>query len=632
MDLAAEDVIFAAPFPSEHLRRADGRLGLATFPNPSGVPLMEAARRLVEAGADGFGRTSPILFAGTAPLGARVAPPPLPEAAPDPTVLDTLDADAAVVPLDGDPTPARIRVARLDDGGPFGAPNLLVLLPEQGRPLRAGTRYAAFVRRSLGDEAGAPLGVSAVMAALAAGDPPETLTPAAAEAYRAAVERLATLGVDPEALAGLAVFTTGDPSAPLRGWLEAARTQDPPALEGPVTLREVFDGFCVYTSTVTFADYQEGRPPFETEGGAIQLDDAGRPIVQRRARARLVLTVPRAPMPPGGFPLVVFARTGGGGDRPLVDRGPRRAAGAPDVPGTGPARELAVMGLAGLSVDGPNGGPLRNPSGGDEQFLVINVTNPAALRDNLRQSALELALALDVAATLSPSAAGCPGLVATSGAARLDLTRPALMGHSMGATIAPLALAIEPRFAGAVLAGAGASWIENIVYKRSPLPVAGVAELLIGYTALGRRVSSFDPAVGLVQWAGEAADPPVYGDALRAGATHVLVFQGIDDSYIPPPVANPLHLTFDAALAAPALDDDYLAQRGGAPVPLPYQPTDGAPLRLVVPHAEDGIEDGHEVMYQLDGPKLQYRCFLADVAAGRPPRVVPGDAPGCDAP
>jgi hypothetical protein len=585
----------------------------------------------VEADADGFGLTSSIVFAGTAPLGARVAPPPLPEARPDPAVLAALEADVAVVPLDGDATPARLRVARIDDGGPFGAPNLLVLLPEQGRPLRPRTRYAAFVRRSLGDGEGATLGVSATMAAIAAGDPPASLSPAAAEAYAAAIERLAALGVDPEALAGLAVFTTGDPAAPLRRWLDTARARDPPALEAPPTLRAVHDGFCVYTSTVTFADYQEGRPPFETEGGAIRLGADGQPIVQRRARARLVLTLPRAPMPSGGFPLVVFSRTGGGGDRPLVDRGRRATAGARDVPGTGPARELAAMGLAALSIDGPNGGPLRNPSGGDEQFLVINVTNPVALRDNLRQSALELALALDVAARLSPSAEGCPGLVAAGGAARLDLTHPSLMGHSMGATIAPLALAIEPRFAGAVLSGAGASWIENIVYKRSPLPVAGVAELLIGYTAIGRRISSFDPAVGLVQWAGEPADPPVYGDALRAGGAHVLILQGIEDSYIPPPVATPLHLTFDAALAAPALDDGYLAQRPGALVPLPAEPTGAAPLRLVAQHAEDGIEDGHEVMYQLDAPKRQFRCLLADVAAGRAPRVVRGDAAGCPA-
>ena len=51
---------------------------------------------------------------------------------------------------------------------------------------------------------------------------------------------------------------------------------------------------------------------------------------------------------------------------------------------------------------------------------------------------------------------------------------------------------------------------------------------------------------------------------------------------------------------------------------------------VVVQHPEDGVEDGHEVVFQTEPPKHQYRCFLASFAAGRTP-VVPADAPA-DAP
>ena len=42
---------------------------------------------------------------------------------------------------------------------------------------------------------------------------------------------------------------------------------------------------------------------------------------------------------------------------------------------------------------------------------------------------------------------------------------------------------------------------------------------------------------------------------------------------------------------------------------------------VVVQHPEDGIEDGHEVVFQTESPKRQYRSFLEGFARGRP--IVP---------
>ena len=86
-------------------------------------------------------------------------------------------------------------------------------------------------------------------------------------------------------------------------------------------------------------------------------------------------------MPEAGYPLVVFVRTGAGRERPLVDRGVWDEDGELIEAGSGPARNFAAAGFAGISVDGPHGG-LRNVTGGDEQFLVYNLGNPAATRDN----------------------------------------------------------------------------------------------------------------------------------------------------------------------------------------------------------------------------------------------------------
>jgi hypothetical protein len=356
-------------------------------------------------------------------------------------------------------------------------------------------------------------------------------------------------------------------------------------------------------------------------------------------KARAVLTVPRAAMPAAGYPAVVFSRTGAGGDRPLVDRGVQAMTGGPaDAPDTGPALEFARAGFAAISIDGPLGG-LRNPTGGDEQTLIFNIANPGAIRDNIRQSALELVLAAGILSSLQVDTHDCSGSAASS---HFDPGHLALFGHSMGATIAPLALAFEPRFGAAILSGEGGSWLSNILYKEKPLAVRPLAEALVGYPAIGRTLTEGDPALSLVQWAAESADPPVYGTRI-AGARHVLMVQGIVDHYILPPMANASSLAFGLDLAGTPLDDAASSPATGAAELAPFTPLGkllplsgrsaialpakgnvpsvagtGGVTAVVVQHAGDGLEDGHEVVFQRPEPKYQYRCFLATYVKGGP--------------
>jgi hypothetical protein len=344
-------------------------------------------------------------------------------------------------------------------------------------------------------------------------------------------------------------------------------------------------------------------------------------------------------MPAAGFPIVVFSRTGGGGERPLVDRGVQAMSGGPAItPGTGPAMYFAKAGFAGSSIDGPHGG-LRNVTKGDEQFLMFNIGNPRALRDNVRQSAAELVLQAHVLEGISIDVSGCPGVTnTTDGMAHFDTSIAALMGHSMGATIAPLSLAFEPRFLAGILSGAGGSWIENVIYKQKPLAVKGIAEILVGIAGEG-ELTEHDPVLSMFQWAGEAADPPVY--AARVTPRHILMMQGIVDHYIMPPIADAASLSLGLDLAGEALDaktpevaslaplGPLLDLAGRRAIALPASANVDGPLgvkvtAVVTQHPEDGVEDGHEVVFQTEAPKRQYRCFLEGLAKGTP--VVP--APG----
>ena len=304
---------------------------------------------------------------------------------------------------------------------------------------------------------------------IAAGVPPEGMSVATAGLYSSALAALEKQGIFASDIAGMSVFRTGEPTAALKKVRDDMLSRPLPKPTKPFEPAEVFDDFCVYAATIKIPTYQAGTPPYEMEGGGWVFDESGKPVVQAEEEANFVVTLPRTAMPENGFPVVVFSRTGAGGERPLVDRGVRAAPGGAAIePGTGPARDFAKVGFAGSSIDGPHGG-LRNVANKDEQFLVFNVFNMLALRDNLRQSAVELSLQAHILESIEIDASACPGLSTPGGGpAKFDASTMAAFGHSMGASIVPLAVAFEPKLRGVILSGAGSSYIAKSSTKRSP--------------------------------------------------------------------------------------------------------------------------------------------------------------------
>lgn len=628
---------YTSPFPDDNRMGSDGHPEVLGFPNPSGSVFLDKLLELIERDTKGFATTAGVYFAFDGPLAPSV------EAAPPDSVRDNapvflIDVDQSS-PERGKKKPASIHFDA--DRTPFGADNLLSLIPLQGIPLRPDTRYAAVVLKSVRDADGKRLGRPHSLAELAAGHTPAGMSDSVAAEYHDAIKALGSFGVAASSLAALTVFTTDDPTSGLVAVEKAMLARPLPAAILPFKADEVFDDYCVFSSTIEMPDYQSGTPPFDESGGDWLFDESGTPRFQRNEKARIVVTVPRRKMPAAGFPIVLFSRTGGGGDRPLVDRGVQAKTGGPALaPGTGPALGFAKVGWAGASVDGPHGG-LRNVTGRDEQFLMFNVNNPAALRDNVRQSAAELALQAHVLEKLSFDASSCPGLDTGGGPVHFDADHFALMGHSMGATISPLTLATEPAFKAGILSGEGGSWIENVLYKQHPVPVKGPAELLLGIAGK-YSLTEQDPALNLFQWAAEPADPPVYAPYIvqhpRQGAPRdILMVQGIVDHYIMPTISEASSLSLGLDFAGKALDantpeiadfptlDERLPLSGRKHIQLPATGNiDAHTTAVVVQAREDGIEDGHEVVFQTGPPKHMYRCFLASLLAGTP--TVPAPA------
>ncbi len=630
LDFTRSTGFWSAPFPDDSLLNfSTGRPVLPRFPNPDGIGLVEQSLTLVEGGALGFALAGGVFFAFDAPLDASSLPQSLNE---------SVASNASVFLAEVTPTGLLrhpIEVAFHEDSGPFGAPNMLSLIPLQGRPLKPNRLYVAVVLRevrSAGERLGAPLSLVQLMNEVQ----PEGMSEQAFSRYGKAVHALKQTGIND--LAALTVFTTDDPTRGLKRVVEDLSSRALPTPDA-FTLTDTFDEYCVFSSSLMLPVYQSGTPPYTT-GGAWEFDEAGAPVLQTAALSRMVVTVPRRAAPDTGWPPGIFVRTGGGGDRPLIDRGWQPGAGQPSPqPGTGPAVQLTQAGFAGVQIDGPHGGP-RNPGNADEQLLMFNITNPRALRDNLRQSAVELVLLSRLLDSLAFDSSTCPGASATT---TFDTGKLVLTGHSMGATIAPLALAYEPRFRAVVLSGAGASYIENIMHKRHPLDVRPLAELLLGYFNYGRALTNHDPVLTLVQWAVEPSDAQVYAPLLTQGAAPpaVLMIEGVVDTYNPPRIANAVSLALALDQGLPERDThdatllpehtplgEVIHFAGRQQLELPLSNNRGGVTAVVVQHLEDGLQDGHEVFFQLDAAKRQYRCFLSSFLTGE--ARVPAETAGED--
>lgn len=617
LDFTRAHSLYDAPVPADDLLQGSA----VAVPDPQNLAMVEQVHALL-AGADGFAVSGGVFFQISEPIDPAGLPSIANSAAVDsPTFLIGIDHGS---PDYGVRYP--LAVTFEPQGTIYGADNLVAMLPVQGMPLRPHARYAAVITTAVHAMSGTPL----------ARAPASLFT-----RFPDAAAALTDAGITQDQVAGLTAYTTGDPTAQLATVRAAALAAPVPAIDAPFAKTDDFADFCAYHTTIGMPDYQAGTPPFSSGGGMWMFDGSGAPIVQRTETANLVVTVPKRAMPAGGYPLIVFVRTGGGGDRPLVDRGQQAMEGGPPLEaGEGPARYFARAGFAAIEVDGPLGG-LRNPNGGDEQFLTFNVSNLGAMRDNIRESAVELDVIAKVAVGLHLDASGC----ASSGGADVtfDATHVGIMGHSMGSWIEPLAVAFEPMLRVVLMSGAGGSWIENILYKQKPTPVyAAVAALLHD-----EDLRADDPIMMFAQWALEPADPQVYGRAVvrepvaSAAPRHVLMMQGIVDDYILPNIANSTSLSFGLDLAGPELDteaDPRLADELALGPLLPLVPLDartaialpasgnvGGVTAVVTQHPEDGLEDGHEVVFQTDVPKHEYQCFLTSwIATGVP--AVPVDA------
>ena len=554
------------PYPADELRGDDGLVSLEGFPRSGpalGDLFLGGWLGQVAGSVRGFSAMTPIYF--------RV------DGEPDlASAYESRRWDAVrLVSLDsGHRVPVRVRYRADALGDPYLRDGLLIVTPDERHPLRPGERYACVVshqavRPAEGWEPPAELpwrlarraGIATVFTVQ---DPVSELlelrraTDAVIEAFPEALQPLEpprevasvgyAQGVTPSGRAATVEtvrFVDGGEEVTYLGRVSGGAAQEIDVLAGPMRV------FQITLHTVVF-QAPEGRP-YQSPGLGILSDtdrtdgwirfagDGGLLSTGMPEPMRVVVQVPRAVSPER----IVLWGHGSGGD--AYEAVQRKSPGN-DIPEI--RRRLAERGTVLLSSDQPLFGR-RHPlvdEGYETNLAVVNVPNLPAFRAAMQQGAVDQHVLVRFARE------GLPDVLAAVGEGTgLDPHRLGVFGHSIGAQIGGVALALHggsgPRRA--LINGTSGFQLHSVLAS-DLFELEGIAETIFLLSGVPLPDDPTPPKVlgalfGVPPQALDGIDrfhPLGFpfqlildgGDPLPVAASHpvpIVVFQGDGDSKVP---------------------------------------------------------------------------------------------------
>ena len=534
---------FRLPFPNDVRVSAAGALDMRGFPRPGpsslGIDLVSLyVDTWVESFA-GFGATAPVTFRFSEPF--------------DPDTLDPIVVDITAGTPEYNTTQGR-SYRFSSAAGAYRCQNAVAVRTRASRPLRPGHTYAYyFSRDTLRSAAGGVPEIDPDLAAvLASSRPADADLGAAWDRFQPFRDYLADTGIAPSTIATAAVVTVGDDTVGRdKALADHALSLAPPALSdltlcdgstaspcgecGPVSA-----DFHEIHGRVAIPFYQRGTPPFETpeDGGDIELVDG----VPRQAGSQSVcfaLAIPKsAPMPQGGWPLVVSAHGTGGSFSDVISSGLAEAL-------TTTAAPAAVLGFDGVLHGDRKGDSDRDPS-----ELVFNIFNPAAARDNHAQGMVDVVtlMRLPELGTVT-----LPG----AGDVSFDAGRVLFFGHSQGSNVGIPAVAVTDQALGAIVSGAGGHLATGMLTKTSPIQSKAALEFLVG-----EELDLEHPVMMVIQSTFSTVEVASFAPLLitrpeSIGLTpkNVWMSYGLGDTFSPPETLAVTALAAGLDVVTPVLED-----------------------------------------------------------------------------
>jgi len=632
--------VWDLPFPCDLGVRVDGTINMRGFPD---TVLKKTVRRIKHAVEHGYGfsTNSTIYFAFNKPLHQRHIPVTLTTIQPgSPVFLMDIDPDS---PERGRRFPLRLKFQKNKPRLGFGPKNLLSVLPVPGFVLRENTTYAVVIMDTLRDADHKLLNSPPAFKALKRGEVPEgKMGRKAAELYGPMFKFLRTKNVNVDRIAAATVFKTGDPTERMRKMYEAAVAMLPISFSEPLKMTREYDDFYVLEGAVMLPQYQPGEFPYKKDKeGIIVFDGEGKPIVQRRERVPVCLSVPKGKMPSSGWPLMIYIHGTWGISTQHVDRGPVMHDAKNEVapPGTGPSMILAHRGIATVGAALP-GWMERNNN--DDMIKYYNFFNIEAIRDNIIQGATEQSMLLRSMTDLKLNSDLCPRTDSSAGYNGKIYFDPNLifgMGQSLGSIILGPLGAVETEFKVIFPSGSGAH-MGNFVARMNPYNHDRLRKKGVGM-AESFGVDMFHPIMALSQTVLAPADP---GSFMRhiiedpfpgRKPKHVWLTLGQFDHYFSPEAQNAILIGSGLDFVGEVNDGstpEILALAGKKPLKYPVsgniKTKDGVIITGVAMHYEQiGALDGHHINFQRHETKYQYGCFLRSYIDEGVPTLYPPHRP-----
>jgi predicted esterase len=423
--------------------------------------------------------------------------------------------------------------------------------------------------------------------------------------YRAvATARLLDAACRPLKVGAEAVFTTQEIIAPMERMREVVHELPAPRFVG-LRQKGAHPDVFVYEGTVELPIFQVGDPPYTSEGGVIEWDGDGRPVLQNMQAVRVALAVPRTDAPRGGWPLVIYSH-GTGGDYLTFVR-------------NGPAAQMAQRGLASLGFDQVVHGDRVPPGSIDPQLAFVNLANILAARDNMRQGAAD-GFQLTRLATQEGGIIVKLDLTFTNNRTFTDPRRVMFLGHSQGAITGAPFVALEPDLRGAVFSGAAGVLAVTLYERKVPVDFHQLAKQFLGLNSIDAdvEIDIFHPVSSLIQTFIEPADSVNYAPYFllrntetKPWATNTFVIQGLLDEQVVPNSGAAFIAATGVDLAKPApMPIEAMELRGQPPAALPFENN----ILGVTAGAVQYEDEDHFALFQNEGAKQKAYRFLQSAA------------------
>jgi dienelactone hydrolase len=627
---------YSLPYPND-IRVADGRIDLSDHPIPPGsfnLPFVERYVDVAQEDLEGFS-TNPVAY-------FRFSHPY------DFTTINEPDLHVKIVDITPE-SPEYDTEASIEwkttsgDLSNYICPHWLAIRRPVGTPLRPGTTYAAIVTTGIKpcgekDEEGRCTSDSDYergadfAAMLGSSEPADPELAAAWEKYEPLRDWIDDGGENEGAILNAAVFTTQDPEALIPKLREeiyddavpaisdltectSPTTDSPCDVDGRGACAAASDDFTEVHGRIRLPIFQQGTAPYleAEDGGGFELDASGTPVIQDHADVCFALSIPAAPAPAGGYPVLVYAHGTGG-----VFNGEMDSGGFAQTLATGSVPAVLV------AIDMPQHGERKGDSEEEPEGLFYNFLNPRAARDNVLQGAADL---LTVVRWVSEG-----GLMVDGDAVAFDTTRIALMGHSQGSTHTALMAPYEPAAIGVVLSGNGGHLSTSMLTKTSPVDIASVVPigLLDPDEDFKLAGGGYNPGLSIIQSVFDRADPVnyarrMYRDPVATAPTghHLFMTYGRGDTFSPEDTQAAYALAGTLPLVEPVLEDLRLP-RTSAPVSENVS-ADGTPRTVgLKQYTPVGMVDGHFVGTRPgQAGRADVDEFLDALLAGDAPVIAP---------